>query len=75
MPVRYLVRLSANDKTIHAFDPNQAGKAVWRAECGDSVPVIEIRAATQQTPTCIPCLITFGTAEADRQDGLRRGRQ
>lgn len=75
MAVTYLVRFCVNDKSMHAYGQLQEGKEIWRAECGHSAPVAEIRAATQQTPTCIPCLITFGTAEADRQDELRRSTQ
>ena len=61
----YLVRLCDNDKKVHAFDRIEQDKEIWRARCGHSVPDGGVLPAMQKTPSCIQCLIQFGTAEAD----------
>lgn len=65
MTTRFIVRLCGNDKKVHAFTPCEDGKQFWRAECGHSVPAVQVVPATQASPSCIPCLITFGPTEAD----------
>lgn len=65
MTARYIVCMCGNDKKVHVFTPRESGKQFWFAECGHSVPTVQVLPATQASPSCIPCLIAFGTAEAD----------
>lgn len=70
MPVRIIVRQSIKDWEQHGFREHNLGRAVWRPLCECPVIDHQLREPTPDTviPTCLPCLMAWGRAEADLLD-------
>jgi hypothetical protein len=64
------LRLSAYDKQVHAFAPEQ-GASMWEASCRHSVPIKFMAECPDQLPTCPPCLVVVGHVVAARQEAQR----
>lgn len=64
---QWRLRLSAYDKHVHAFGPEQQ-EGMWEAACKHSVPVNFMAECPDDVPTCTSCVIEFASALAARQE-------